>query len=65
MLNLKSVLSLTYHGEEYWSLPYVHIVSLNTNNAPNVYTLELLLISFTALNYKHDYRLANYYAGRN
>ena len=52
-------------AKEYWSLPYVHIVSLNTNNAPNVYTLELLLISFTALNYKHDYRLANYYAGRN
>ena len=52
-------------AKEYWSLPYVHIVSLNTNNAPNVYTLELLFISFTALNYKHDYRLANYYAGRN
>ena len=50
--------------KEYWSLPYVHIVSLNINNAPNVYAVELLLINFTALNYEHDYRLTNY-TGRN
>ena len=50
--------------KEYWSLPYGQVVSLNTNNAPNVYAVELLPISFTARNYKHDYRLGNY-AGRN
>ena len=42
--------------KQHWSLPHVHIVSLNTYNAPNVYLVQLLLIGYAGPGYKYTYR---------